>query len=341
MANFLKALTESRKIIVSLIWLAVAFIVLASVGGYLYRRYSRAPQPRPTTAQIPAPAVDWSAVDASIVDAAKAAHATAEAQANAKLDAWIASLMKRVDGDFLDWYFSYWTQQVIGLKSVWYWSVNQVISGQPTMAEKITEDIQEEFAKRVLRPQVSQLEIERITREVLEVYVTELSNSLKSIPGRYKIPQPAWERHLEDIAVLTANTEGNREVPLTMKSVAVSSAVAGSIAVKSLAPAIGNAAGKISPRLAGKATARIAAKTGTKVAARGGGKFAGPIIAIGVIIWDVWDHHQTKNVERPILRQTLVDYFAEMKQSFLHEPESGILAIIGSIEADIVKQLRK
>lgn len=341
MANFLKVLIEGRKVIVSLMWLAVALVVLASVGGYLYHRYSRTLQSRPTTAKMPAPAVDWSAVDAAIADAVKTAHAAAETQANAKLDAWIAALMKRVDSDFLEWYFSYWTQQVIGLKSIWYWSVNQVISAQPTMAENITADIQEEFAKRVLRPQVSQLELERITREVLEGYVTELNNSLKPIPGRYKIPRPEWERHLEDIAVLTANSEANREVPLSLKSVAVSSAVATGIAVKTLGPAIGQAGGKISANLAGKATARLAAKTGTKVAARGGGKFAGPIIAIGVIIWDVWDHHQTKNVERPILRQTLVDYFAEMKKSFLHMPESGIVSIIGAIEADIVKQLRK
>lgn len=104
------------------------------------------------------------------------------------------------------------------------------------MAENITAEIQEEFAKRVLRPQISQLEIKWIAREILESYVTELNNSLRSIPGRYKIPRLEWERHLEDIAVLTANSEAARDVPLSLKSVAVSSAVATGIAVKALGP---------------------------------------------------------------------------------------------------------
>ena len=197
MNKLLKLLTESRKVITNLIWLAVAIVILSTVGRYLYHRNTPKSPARSTAGNVPAPATDWSAIDAAIVEALQSARSKAEQQANVKLDGWTSSLMTRVDGDFLEWYFSYWTQQKIGLKGVWYWTVNKVMSDEPAMAEKITEDIQEEFSKRVLRPQISQMEIERITREVLEVYVTELSNALKAIPSRYNIPHPDWERHLE------------------------------------------------------------------------------------------------------------------------------------------------
>lgn len=340
MTKLLKLLTESRKLIVSLIWLMVGVVILSTVGRYLYQRNRPAVAVRPSEAAVPAPERDWSTVDAAIAEALKTARNKAWTQASAKLDVWIVALTARVDNDFLEWYFSYWTQQVIGLKGMWYWTVHKVMSDEPTLAEKITEDIQEEFSKRVLRPQISQLEIERITREVLEIYVTELSEGLKAIPSRYQIPHPLWERHLEDIALLTSTTEGNRNVSLSLKTVAVSSTVAAGMAVKTLGPVIGKVGGKVSAKLAGKATAKLAAKTGAKVAGKSGGKLAGPIIGVGVLIWDVWDHHHTKAVERPILRQNLMDYFAEMKQGFLHEPETGIISILTAMETGVLKQLQ-
>jgi hypothetical protein len=298
---------SSLKTIRAAIWLAVVVVIVSAVGRYLYHRGVPQSQTRPTSGNVPAPATDWSAIDASIVEALKSAHAKAEDLANGKLDAWVSSLMKRVDEDFLEWYFSYWTQQIIGLKGIGHWVIGDSVT------EKITEDIQEEFSKRVLRPQIAQMEIERTTREVLELYVTELSNALKTIPSKYNIPHPVWERHLEDIAVLTFNVEGSRQVSLTMKTVATSSAVAGGVAVKKLGPAIAKIGGKISAKLAGKATAKVAAKTGAKVAAKSGGKFLGPIVGVGVLIWDAWDHNHTKNIERPILRQSLVELFRRVE----------------------------
>jgi hypothetical protein len=344
MNSLLKFLTESRKLIVSLIWLAVAVIIVSGLGRYIYQKQLLDSPRKDGEAVIPKLAIDWSAVDASIAQAMKSAHAKAEKQADAKLDAWIASLMARVDSDFLEWYFSYWTQQVLGVKGIWYWmdtKVRGIWSEPPTVVEKITEDIQEQFANRVLRPQIGQMEMERISREVLTVYVAELSRALKDIPSKYKLPAPEWERYLDDIAVITSNVEGNRKVELTMKTVAAATAVATTVTVKAMAPAIAKVGSKLSAKLAGKATAKLAAKTGAKVTAKTGGKFLGPIVGIAVVIWDVWDHNATKATERPILRQNLVDYFAEMKQLFLHEAETGIMSIVGSLEGEVLKQLRK
>ena len=69
-------------------------------------------------------------------------------------------------------------------------------------------------------------------------------------------------------------------------------------------------------------------------------KFLGPIIAVGVIAWDLWDHHRTEEINRPILRQNLADYLTELQFSLLHEPETGLLSIIYQLETNIVSQLK-
>jgi hypothetical protein len=91
---------------------------------------------------------------------------------------------------------------------------------------------------------------------------------------------------------------------------------------------------------AGKAAATIATKTGARVAGKVSGKFLGAIVGIGVIIWDVWDHQQTKKIESPILRQNLADYLTELQQSLLYEPETGLMTIVRGLEANIVESLK-
>ena len=249
--------------------------------------------------------------------------------------------MTRVDADFLDWYFGYWHQQILGLKAIWYWSVTQVLSDAPAAAARITEDIQEQFATRVLRPEIAQLELERLTNEVLKIYVTKVSESLAPIPEKYQITPPDWERYLDDIAVVISRTEGNRDIPLTLKALTVTTGASTVALGYALHPAIKQIGSKVSGTLAGKAASNLAATTGAKVGAKAGGKFLGPIIGLGIIIWDVWDHQQTKKVERPVLRQAIADYFTEVQQNLLHAPESGVMSVLQTIEGNIISSLRK
>ena len=337
--NVASVLHAGSHFIRTLIWLAVVIIILATAGKFLWKRQQ--PQhDKPQNAPVPVAQTDWSQVDHEIVEALKQAHQAAETSAQAKLDAWTDSLMKRVDNDFLEWYFSYWTQQVLGLKAMWYWTAHELAINKPGLAEQITQDVQEQFAQRVLRPEIAQLELERISHEVLQVYVDNLTTKLAAIPTKYKIPQTDWERYLSDIAVMTSRTEGNREVSLTLKTVVASGVTGGAVLAKAMAPALKEIGGKVMAKLAGKAAGEVAAKTGGKVAAKVGGKMLGEIVGIGIIIWDVWDHYQTKKVDRPILRQNIADYFTEVKQHLLHEPDSGIITVIDTIEHNIVSSLR-
>ncbi|MCK6558719.1 hypothetical protein HUU39_28370 [candidate division KSB1 bacterium] len=329
-------------LLAKIFWLIVVLLVAAALGKWWLGR--EVAVPARVTKPIPAPPIDWSQVDAAIVASLRQAHAAAETTATQKLEAWSADLMWRVDHDFLDWYFGYWNQQKLGLKALGYAVKHYVFADEPDAAARITEEVQQEFAQRVLRPQIAQLELERITTEVLEVYVSRLTAGLAGIPEEYKIPQPEWERYLNDIAVLTTQVEGNREIALSLKAATVASVGGGVFLAQTLSPALTNLGSKVSGKLAGKAAgeaaAEVAAKTGGKVTAKTGGRLLGLIVGFGIIIWDVWDHYQTEEIERPKLRQTIADYFVEVKHSLLYEPETGIMSLIHGMEGNIVSSLR-
>ncbi len=283
--------------------------------------------------------IPWTEIDQSVVTAMQEARQATETFADEKLDQWIDDLMVRVDNDFLEWYFSYWTQQVLGLEGLWQYGVNSFFKNQPTAAEKLTEEIQEEFAKRVLRPQIAELTLERIVRETAEFYVVQLRKNLDVVPTKYKIPQADWERYMEGIALTTYGAEGNRETDLTLKTLTLTTAGGTVFLAGKMKFLVGKLSGKIMAKSTGKAAAKIATKTGAKVAAEGGGKFLGPIIGIGVLIWDVWDHYQTKKENRPLLRQSITDYFAELKDILLHDNESGIMAVFNDLERQVYTAL--
>jgi hypothetical protein len=206
---------------------------------------------------------------------------------------------------------------------------------------RLTADIQAQFAMRVLRPEIAQLELERLTNEILTIYVTKVREYLAPMPEKYQLPLPEWERYLDDIAVIISRTEGNRATPLTLKALTVTIGASTVALGHALHPAIKQIGSHVSGTFAGKAAGNIAAKTGAKVGAKAGGKLLGPIIGIGIMTWEVWDHQQTKKVGRPILRQAIADYFTEVKQHLLHEPASGVMAMLHTIEGNIIASLRK
>ncbi|MGE3536734.1 MAG: hypothetical protein AB7N91_04745 [Candidatus Tectimicrobiota bacterium] len=334
-------ITAWTTLLSRVIWFVVVLMVAVAVGKWLVTSQPATLPPAQTAKALPHPAINWAQVDADIVSLLKEAAAVAEAAATHRLAAWADVLMQRVDADFLEWYFGYWQQQTLGLKTIWYWSVSQVLSNAPEAAERMTEDIQEQFATRVLRPEIAQLELERLTNEVLKVYVTMVGEHLPSIPEKYQMPPPDWQRYLTNIAVITSRTEGNREIPLALKAFIGTTGASAVALGHALSPAIKQIGSKVSGTLAGKAAGSMAARTGAKVGAKAGGKFLGPLIGIGIIIWDVWDHYQTKKVERPILRQAIADYFTEVQQNLLHEPEAGVMSVIHTVEGNIISSLRK
>ena len=104
-------------------------------------------------------------------------------------------------------------------------------------------------------------------------------------------------------------------------------------------PVVTKIGSKVAASFAGKATAKMAAKTGGTVAAKFGGQFLDPIVAVGIIIWDVWDYQHTVKVNQPILREAIWDYLQEVKASLLDNPDNGIMAAIYQLEGGILMSL--
>ena len=328
-----------RKILTNGIWIAIVVVVLASIGRYLVMKDASqisqtAPREKPIVASIP-----WHEVDQAIATAITDTRRSTEDFASKQIDKWITELMERVDNDFLDWYFGYWTQQVLGLKGLGQYGVHYFIETQPTAAEKITEEIQEQFAKRVLRPQIAELRLERIVRDTANYYTVELRKNLVTVPEKYKIPHNEWDRYLEGIAITTYSTDGNREVPVTLKTLVASGAGGAVLLAGNMKILIGKLSSKVMAKSSTKVAAKLAAKTGGKVAAKAGGKFLGTIVGVGILIWDVWDHYKTKKENKPILRKAFSDYFVELKDILLNDPEAGLMTTFNDLEKQVFASL--
>src|SRR5262249_10276840 len=131
-----------------------------------------------------------------------------------------------------------------------------------------------------------------------------------------------------------------RDVPLTLKTLTAST-VGGTVALgRALAPALTQMGRKLSGTLAGKAAGTLAAHTGAKVGGKVGGKVLGATMGIGIVLWDVWDHRQPTQVVRPRLRQAIADYLTEVKQQLLYMPESGVIALLHTLEGSLIASRR-
>lgn len=336
----LNSISELLRSISKVLWTIAFLILVAGLGKLLIFRSSEKIS-HPDKVEKPVlEKIDWRMVNRDIKLGLEKSRKHVEELASKDLDKWTQKLMIRVDEDFLPWYFSYWTQQKMGLEGllaqIWHW----VDSDSSTAAEKITEDVQEEFSSKVLRPQIAQLELERIINIVVAEYSKNLSFNLEKIPKKYNIKKVDWDRYINDISVMTGNVEAGREISISLK-VLTGAGVGGLFLMfRSIKPLISRVGAKLSGKMSAKFAAGMATKTGGKVAFRSGGRFIGSIIAIGIIIWDVWDHFRTKKKAMPILRRNIKDYLVELKKSILNDPDFGIMTVIHRLESKIVLGLK-
>ncbi len=338
-----ESLEHIRRILTNSIWIIVIVVLLAGLGWFVSRTalsptntISTADSAQQTKPVLPK--IDWHAVDASLAQAMKSAREVARTYAAAELEKWVDDLMGRVDDSFLDWYFNYWTQQLLGLKGLYQYGVHYVIKNQPSASEKLTEEIQTEFASRVLRPQVAEKTLERIIQQTATLYITSLQNELEPIPQEYGIRSAEWQKYLEDIALTTQASPGGRQTPLSLKALTVSGTGGALLLTTNMKGLVTKVGSKVMTKSSGKVASAMAAKTGGKVVAKVGGKFFGTITGIGVLVWDLWDHKNTQKQNRPQLRQTLQDYLTELKLLLLDDPDYGVMATLYDLERQVTSR---
>ena len=180
-SNRLFAWSDLLRSVSKVLWILVVLILIAGLGKMFLFKSSKGDAVRPPLEKPVVLEIDWESVNNDVRDILKESRRRSEKLADSKLTGWTTELMKRVDSDFMEWYFSYWTQQSIGIKGllaqIWHW----VDSDNPSAAEKITEEVQQEFSNRVLRPKIAQLELERMINEIMNDYSTFLSSRLETI----------------------------------------------------------------------------------------------------------------------------------------------------------------
>ena len=335
----LKVITQFIKTVTPMIWTVVIIVVIIPLlGNFLI---SKSLTNTATTAIVVAPPHDFSKVNQDIKNAIQTAHTTAETFASKELDKWETEVIARVDNSFLDWYFDYFNQKKMEFTVPFNFVKSAVLNrfdmtaASRAVSEKLTEDFQREFANRVLLPKNAQLKFQLITQDTANLYIAEVSKNVKVVQNNYNIPQVQWDKYLNDIAS-TISDKGN----ISNLSLKVLVGGSGYLLAKPLILGVATKVGsKVTAKVASKAAAKVATKTGGTVASQLGVGLIDPIVGIGIIIWDLWDYNHTVTVERPILREHIVEYLKDVKKSLLTHPETGIMAAIYQLESGILKSL--
>ena len=332
-----KFLKLGWRIASSALWGILILIILSSLGRYFVFESASASSSNTVRVSDSSTAeVKPDRLALEIDDALIAAREAALTTASDELDQWVDSLMIRVDSsqddDFLDWYFGYWTQQKFGLNGTLQTGKRVFNKNLPTAKEKIQEEVLQEFTSRVLRPEIAKLELKAISRDIAQIYTSQLQQNLDKIRIKYNVPKENWNEYLENVTVLVTNVEG-RQVPLQLKAFTIASLGGGVLISKAAIVAIEKVTAKVSAKFLAKASASFLGKAGAVV----GGELLGPIVTVAIIAWDAVDIHNTEVNYRPILKQNIEDYFSLMKRDILGDEETGIQKVILDIENSIKK----
>lgn len=342
-SNFIKSASK-------IIWLVVIlFIGINILGGLAINKITNQPEVTPQTVTVTITEQKRPEISADVALALGKALVSSKESATKNLDRWKDEAIERVDHPFLDWQYGYFTQWGIGLKAIF---INLTSSSDEKKAAKLVGSFQKQFAKEVLQPPLMQLEMERYTREAINTYVSELEQNLSGVQSKYNVPQPDWERFLEDLGTITYNT-GSEQQNLSLRTISGGAAyVTSGVMVKAVSVVGTKIATKTAinsgSKAASAAATKIATKAATKVVAEGGGELTAgliglqlinPIAGVGLLAWDIWDHHQTVKVERPILRENLERYLSEVEDSLLNDRDTGILSSVYKFHDGIINNI--
>ncbi|MDC0833861.1 hypothetical protein POG22_12705 [Geitlerinema sp. CS-897] len=207
----------SIVVVVVILPLIGQFFIAKSFQSELARDRSKNLEGIETVDASKTPEVDWVAYEQII--RAKLQHAREEAKvyASSELEKWGDDLVSAVDNNFLDWYFGYFNQKAIEYKG-FFTGINAHIqkwldpnskNPEERIAEEITEEFQVEFAKRVLRPSISQMRLNRIAEQTSKKYIKTLKQDLNNIPYETGISRLEWQKYLRDTSVDIPDVEGN------------------------------------------------------------------------------------------------------------------------------------
>jgi hypothetical protein len=317
---------KAIKIASLIIWTLVILLVLLPLLGRLIMTQALAAElnPPPSLVITPNMVAFWGSDNQRAFEKARqTAYNNAQQYAEHELDKWESELIKRLDTDFLDWYFSYFNQKTEELKILLNYLGEMAITGfKPSIVDdrikdRILANINREFARRVVNSKSAESKFKTIVIDTTDLYLNQLSKQLKNVSKKYKIPQSDWQEYLEVIKVRLENEQGN-------ETLAVEIIGAGSY-------------------LAIKAGSLVAAKAGSKVAAgflsSSIASIIDPAVGLGLIAFDYWDYTNGVAKNKPRLREDLVESLHEIKKTLLTDYEFGVMSAVNELDEKITGSL--
>lgn len=297
-------------------------------------------------------------LEAGVIQAMQTAHDAAYEYASNELDKWVDELNYRVDNEFLDDYFSFMETKRRELTTTLNWILYSMSISPMSAEEKAVLELEEQISKKIIKPELSQLKIENITREALNIYAETFDNELIKYQERYNIPRPMWNKYIQGVCGLTMGAE-SKKIPIATKTMIVSgialtgvvsvpvTALIKSVSTKIAARNAASAAAKAGTTVVVKSAGKVAAKAGAKTAAKGAASMtqAVPLIGLGITaaicIWDIVEHAKTSRESKRILKQNLSEYFSEVKTELLNSSEEGIMGSIIDWENKLRKNISR
>lgn len=308
-----------RRTIITLAVLAVLAFVILGAGDRCIRRLGGPAKPVVHEVRV-LPAALYQQLDKDVLATLESAEAAALQHAEQELNTYFLELQGRTECDFCAWYFSYVNQQVL--------IANYLVNlprGREYAREQLIARIEREFACRVFSAQTAELRFQRIVDDSVTVYVEQVRTGLQAISVKYRIPAEPWSEYLAGLGGIVSNITPTRSVSVGAK-VAVAAGMYGSvIGGRVLATMIKSMVRRLTGRIAAETVEVSAARGAAVVGAELAGRFLAPLLAIGLIGWEWYDHARTVKEQTPILLHAVTEFFDELKKKLLADIK-GVMA---------------
>ncbi|MBD2039081.1 hypothetical protein H6F56_00020 [Microcoleus sp. FACHB-672] len=287
----------------------------------------------------------WYDVDQALTASLRKAYESIEEYATDELDDWVADQMKKVDEQFLSWYFSYLNQKAMEFGVPFAWLTFQLDSALKVLRSKdektlnadqiiqkrMIEDFNNKFNQLVLNEE-AETSLKKIIERVGRNYASGIGYKFSEVKAKYRVSEQDWNRHLKGIAQLIYNT-GNSQYSLSPES------INSELSTKIFALTTVAISAKLGSKFAAKAGSKLAVKASASTIAKTASQLIDPLLAVGFLAWDIWDFQNMVSSSRPELRQNIWDYLDELKKSILYSPDNSIKTAIEEIEEMITDAL--
>jgi len=287
----------------------------------------------------------WYEVDKALAEAFQQAYAVTEEFARDELDSWENELLDKVDREFLGWYFNYFNKKAMEFGIPFVWLAFKVDfmdllkkedektsnSGQ-IIQQRMIHDFNRKFSQLVLNEEAER-SLKKIVDRVAKNYTASIGVKFSLVKADFQVPETDWNQHLDAISHLIYNTG-------TGNSTLSSNSFNSNLLTKVLTFTTITIGGKLAAKFAVKAGSSLAAKASGALAVKVGAQLLDPLLAIGFLVWDVWDYQHMVAQSKPALRKNIEDYLNQMKSSILEDDASaGILDAIQEVQNKLLSSL--